>query len=234
MATYKSTRVMPYVYMCVHKDTNEFYIGSRTSRKQSTPSDIDFPQYKTSSAKVKHRFDEFNWFIVAEFFDRQDAYDFEQNLIFEHWGDPLCLNKFYTMGGKRMWGCDNLGRKHPNRKRSKGWKRKTPMTIEHKEKLSLAKKGKKLGPCPQKANVGESNGMYGKPHTSAAKSKMKATRLARTTEQNIQSYSRVKSPDEIAKLKARTIYTVCRIKDKKEMSIANYMKYLKLKPHLFE
>jgi hypothetical protein len=72
---------MPYVYMCTHKDTGEFYIGSRTSRKQVTPSDVDFPLYQTSSKRVKPIFDQFDWMIIAEFFDRKDAYDYDSRAL---------------------------------------------------------------------------------------------------------------------------------------------------------
>lgn len=93
MCIYTSTKAMPYVYMCVNKTTNEFYIGYRTKNvKLGKPSHIDFPEYKTSSKKVNPSFNNFSWFIVAEFYKETDAYDFEQFLINQHWGDPLLLN----------------------------------------------------------------------------------------------------------------------------------------------
>jgi hypothetical protein len=171
--------------------------------------------------------------IIAEFFDRKDAYDYEQDMIHEHWGDPLCINQFYTMAGRRMWGCDNFGRKHPNRKPREKYKLKSPRSGEHKHKISQAKLGVAQGPNPLKGRPGELNGMYGKPHAKKSMDKLRYTRSLRTTDQNLQSYSRVKSQEEIAKLKTKIIYKVCRLKDGKEMSVANFFKYLKLKPHLF-
>ena len=89
---FTSEKVLPYVYMCVNKTTNEFYIGSRTTKKLKQPSHIDFPNYRTSSKIVKPNFDQYNWLIIAEFFTSSDAFIFEQKLIQENWGNPLLLN----------------------------------------------------------------------------------------------------------------------------------------------
>lgn len=85
-----SIKALPYVYLCEHKITKEFYYGSRCANKIN--SSIDFPRYKTSSKKVKPRFNEFDWIILAEFFEASDAYDYEQLLIYENWNNPLSLN----------------------------------------------------------------------------------------------------------------------------------------------
>lgn len=93
MNIYASTKAMPYVYMCIHKETGKFYIGYRAKNvKLNKPSQIDFPEYRTSSKLVKPNFDNFVWYIIAEFYDENSAYDFEQQLIYEHWGNPLLLN----------------------------------------------------------------------------------------------------------------------------------------------
>lgn len=105
MATYNSTRSCPYVYICTHKTSNEFYIGYREKNvKYNLPSDQDLPKYKTSSKKVRARFDEYSWKILAEFTAGDDAYDFEQQLISENWNNPLLLNGYYrlTNGKKRF------------------------------------------------------------------------------------------------------------------------------------
>lgn len=91
MNIYNSTKVLPYVYICVHKETEQFYIGYREDNK--VPSSEDLPKYKTSSKIVKDNFDNYTWQIIAEFFTGNDAYDFEQSLIFENWNDPNILNK---------------------------------------------------------------------------------------------------------------------------------------------
>lgn len=80
--------------------TGEIYIGFRKANKH--PSHIDLPIYKTSSKIVKPRFNEFIRTIIAEFFRAEDAYDYEQLLIYEEWGNPLLLNKQHGYG-KRTW-----------------------------------------------------------------------------------------------------------------------------------
>ena len=73
---------MPYVYLCTHKETGQFYIGYRKYNvKLNRTSDIDFPKYKTSSDLVNSKFTEFNWIILAECENGDDAYDIEQLLI---------------------------------------------------------------------------------------------------------------------------------------------------------
>lgn len=102
MNIYNSTRAMPYVYLCVHKTTGEFYYGYREHNVSlSLPSTLDLPKYKTSSTTVGPKFDEYNWYIIAEFFDGLSAFEFEQDLICENWGNPLMLNKQYRkLNGK--------------------------------------------------------------------------------------------------------------------------------------
>lgn len=94
---------MPYVYMCVNKTTNEFYIGYRVKNvKLGKPSHIDFPEYRTSSKIIKPNFENFTWTIIAEFYDQDSAYDFEQYLIYHHWNDPLLLNESCHFNGARF------------------------------------------------------------------------------------------------------------------------------------
>lgn len=92
MTIYTSEKVMPYVYMGTHRVTGEFYIGSRYTKTLKHPSHVDIHKYRTSSKRVKPVFDEFDWVIVAEFFDPKSAYECEQQLIYENWDSPLILN----------------------------------------------------------------------------------------------------------------------------------------------
>ena len=94
---------MPYVYMCVHNETSQFYIGYRVKNvKLGKPSHIDFPEYKTSSKLVNPNFENFTWAIIAEFYEETDAYDFEQYLIHQHWNNPLLMNTNCHYGKKRF------------------------------------------------------------------------------------------------------------------------------------
>jgi hypothetical protein len=81
-AKYPSTKVLPYVYLCKEKTSERFYIGYRY--KNWLPSSEDFGvHYFTSNEYIKNNFNNFNWYIVAEFFSKDDAYIFESQLISE-------------------------------------------------------------------------------------------------------------------------------------------------------
>lgn len=99
MTTYSSDKAVPYVYVCIHKETNQFYIGYRMANvKLNIPSHLDLPEYKTSSKIVNPEWENYTWTIVAEFFDPSHAYTFEQQLIFDNWENPLLLNGHYNLG----------------------------------------------------------------------------------------------------------------------------------------
>ena len=113
--------ILPYVYLCIHKNTGEFYIGYREANKLH--SELDLPTYKSSSPTVKSNFSEFDWFILAEFFDADSAYDFEQQLIHENWGNKLLLNKSCFYGKQRFKmkspSLGMLGKKHTDETKQK-------------------------------------------------------------------------------------------------------------------
>lgn len=100
MNIYQSTEVRPYIYICTHKTTGEFYIGYREANK--VISQLDFPKYKTSSKIINPNFNDYFWIIYAEFSNGLDAYDYEQQLIFENWNNPLLLNKVCYHNKKRF------------------------------------------------------------------------------------------------------------------------------------
>jgi len=79
---YTSTKTLPYVYMCKQKNGPYYYIGYRHANY--TPSSSDFgKKYFTSNNYVRENFDDFEHTIVAEFFTKEDAYEFESQLIKE-------------------------------------------------------------------------------------------------------------------------------------------------------
>jgi hypothetical protein len=96
--TKMQVEVKPYVYKLTHPETGEFYIGSRVANKE--PWHTDLPKYRTSSKYVKPRFDEFDWQVLMIFEKPECAYDFEQYMIHEAWGDPLLLNKHCRWGSE--------------------------------------------------------------------------------------------------------------------------------------
>jgi hypothetical protein len=85
---YKSTKALPYVYLCKEKHGPLFYIGYRYANY--APSTEDFgTHYFTSNDYVRNNFDKFEHTIIAEFFDKKDAYAFESTLIKELRSDYL-------------------------------------------------------------------------------------------------------------------------------------------------
>lgn len=82
MNIYSSQKALPYVYKCTEIGTGRFYIGYRF--KNTLPSTEDFGKhYFTSNEYVKNNFGNFEWEIIAEFFDRKSAFAFETQLIKE-------------------------------------------------------------------------------------------------------------------------------------------------------
>ena len=215
MSIYKSTKVVPYVYKLTNRTSNEFYIGFRKANKVPSSEDLGV-FYFTSSGTVKESFDQFEICILAEFFDPVSAYEFEQGLIRQHFNDPLCLNKAYSSPHLYV----GFG----------------PFSEEHKKNIS---KGRKKSPiCREsskcnlpKDNNGENNGMFGRVRSKEEKAKMILTRSKRSAEQNLKSFSRQKSLDEKAKLSnialSRLPIKVCRLDDRKEMDLGNFMRWLK-------
>ena len=177
-----STKIYPYVYVCTHKITGYYYIGYRSANL--VPSDIDLPTYKTSSLVVKPDFENYNWQILAEFFDGNDAYDFEQQLINENWNDPLLLNE------QHRHQCNGRFKSKPGRIVSTQTKEKlrqanlgkkySPETIEKRASKRRGKptwnKGIKTGPISdeKKAKISQAN--RGIPKSQQIKDKISATK----------------------------------------------------------
>lgn len=138
-------KARPYVYKGKHNITNEFYIGYREKNTECGLDDL--AKYRTSSKNVNPVFNEFNWEIIAEFENGDEAYDYEQQLIYENWGDPLLLNKNCHHGQKRFKS--KKGRIHSEETKKKigdahFGKQRKEFTQETLKRMSLAQSGKKL------------------------------------------------------------------------------------------
>jgi hypothetical protein len=157
MTIYQSTKVLPYVYMGIHRETGQFYIGSRTSKRIKLPPEQDILKYRTSSKIVKPIFDQFDWFIIAMFFDKDFATDFEQELIKENWENPLIMNQHYQYGGGNMYA-HNLVRTGANN----SFYGKTH-SEESKRKMS-------------ESRMGKLNPNFGKSHSDETKQKMRESK----------------------------------------------------------
>ena len=180
MNIYNSTQVRPYVYFCVHRITGHIYIGFREAN--TLPSDQDFPLYRTSSKIVNPNFGEYDWYIVAEFTNGNDAYDFEQQLICENWSNSLLLNGVCFFGKARF-------------KARKGVKKK-PRTAEHRANLSLAGSGR-TGPIQSAETIAKRVAkLVGKKRTDEFKHKQSALNKGRPSWHN----GRKKSDETIARM----------------------------------
>lgn len=143
---YESSKPMPYVYLCVHRETNQFYIGSRTASTVRLPSNQDIVTYRTSSKTVRPIFDQFDVTIIAEFFDARDALTFEQQLIYQHWGDPLLLNKSCHINHSVHWSAAGLKRTDETKQKLSKRASIRRWSDAHKAKISDTQKGKSK-PC---------------------------------------------------------------------------------------
>jgi hypothetical protein len=99
-------KALPYTYVLTHKTTGHFYIGYREQNvkyNRSSHDDIGI-KYFTSCPKIKkHNFHEYNTLIVYEGFDSEAAFEYEQSLIKENWGNPLLLNKMMVSNHKPLF-----------------------------------------------------------------------------------------------------------------------------------
>ena len=116
-------KTLPYVYKLTHKLSGQYYFGFRCANVVPSYLDLGIKYFSSSRTIKELGFINFEIEILAEFFDKQAAYDFELSLIKEHINDPLNLNKAIK------------GHLCPIRKYT---------TDEHRKKLSLALSGKKL------------------------------------------------------------------------------------------
>jgi len=105
MDIYPSKKGLPYVYYGLNKETGQFYYGYRERNVYYNLSSSDDlgKLYFTSSRKVKQNFSQFEWTILAEFFDKESAYWFEQELISENWSNPLLINKHFSRPGSHAF-----------------------------------------------------------------------------------------------------------------------------------
>ncbi len=183
MTIYKSTKVLPYAYIGIHRETGQFYIGSRTTKKLKLPPEQDLQKYRTSSKVVKPIFDEFDWYIVAMFFDPLDCYNFEQELIYNNIDDKLNLNRSCHHNSNHKFS--TIGYRHNDATKkiiSEIHSGKVmPDTI--KEKIRKSSIGKIVSSETRK-NIsnsvsGKNHPFYGKSHSAETKYKIHVSTIGR-------------------------------------------------------
>lgn len=170
---FPSTKAMAYVYRGCNPTTGEFYIGYRmknVKKNISSSSDLGV-KYLTSSKKVKHRFNEFTWIIIAEFFDAKDAYNFEQLLIFESWKQPGALNKHCT-NGKHKFNTVGVPSSDVTKLKISIALSGKPKSDEAKLNMSIASKGKPKGPPSDETRLKIAIANKGQKRAEEAKLKM--------------------------------------------------------------
>lgn len=108
---------LPYVYIVRNRNNGKFYIGMRSANKVVAEKDLGV-HYFTSSKHVKNNFIDYDIEIKAYFIDQISAFNFENYLIKENWGNPLLLNRHYqkSMSKFSMTGAKRADLAEYNRK----------------------------------------------------------------------------------------------------------------------
>lgn len=188
----------PYVYKGVHRETGEFYIGYREANE--LPAQQDFgAEYFTSSEEVDALgFENFEWCIVAEFYDEDrkkagdDAYDHENRLIGEDFHNPLCLNGQYTKDGQvRFKRSGPL--KDSTKQKLSDIKTGTKLSEDTKYKIGMKHKGMKRSD-EARANIGE--GLIG--HVVSESTKRKLSEYRTGTKQTEETKTKIQKSTKSA------------------------------------
>ena len=196
---YNITDIKPYVYLGIHKVTKKFYIGVRYGNvKIKKAINEDFGKiYKTSSKEVKPIFDEFEWTIIKIFATSDDALEYEDTLIRQHWGDPLLINK--NRGGKKFKRPENYVRKLSKEKK---------ITTTRSEYFTELWKN----PDFKKSQLEKRKN----------KKKNKYKHFKKRTKEWKSMHSKIMK--EISQ-NSKNICRVCRLSDRKEMTVQNFSRY---------
>ncbi len=90
-----------YVYRCVHKETNRFYIGYREANNLPPVQDLG-KAYFTSSKVVSKNFSDYNYEVLAEYDTGKMAFDVEQRLLYELRNDKMLINGGIPKNPKKL------------------------------------------------------------------------------------------------------------------------------------
>lgn len=202
--------IYPYVYRLDHPVTGEFYIGYRSANKFPAEQDLGH-EYFTSSKVVKPRFNEFKIQIIAEFFESVDAYDFEQKLILEYWGNHKLINKMIRHNGKNRWSFH--GRKHSEETKNKMRNRK--ISDETREKSRKRRHSEETKDKIRSTLLGIKH-VRSKEHCSRIKEAAKYRKpISDETREKMSFRSKTNPP----------FLRCCRVSDRKEMSTCSLFRH---------
>lgn len=158
--------ILPYVYKLTHKETGHFYIGYRcknVSLNIKSSEDIGVCYFTSSKLINSKNIIDYQVEVIAEFFNSNDAYDFEQELIRDSWDSELLINDHYHKDGVGRW--KNPGHTAETRKKLSEVKKGRKRSIESRTKQSESTKGRRFSDS-HKANLsiskkGNKNPMFG-------------------------------------------------------------------------
>ena len=173
---------MAYVYQVKHRETGEFYIGSKYAIGATPDNTKDYfgtskgkttrcIRYKHLVTNEKHLLDK----IILGIFDtKQDALQYEIEMHNKLFDNPLCLNGAKQTSNK--FSASFSGKEHQffGKKHSK----------DAIEKMRLAKLGKKQKPYSEQAKANRSAGQRSKKLSDEHKYKLRLARLGKTISKN--------------------------------------------------
>lgn len=241
-----------------------FYIGSTSVGriKSGYRGSVSSKKYKSTwLSEIKENPELFRTKIISYHETREEAISkeeyFQKNLKVIK--SEMYINMCYARRGfdstlpeiKKAISEGNTGKKRTpeqiaEMKRSRvGMNKGIPKSEDHRKKISNSRKESELCrirsienlPEPQ---IGELNGMhksnrdYNSDREKLRSKRISESKLTRTKDQNLTAYSRVKSPEEIEKIKEsarnRHVVYVSRLSDRKVLDYRNFCKYLKRNP----
>ena len=153
---------MPYVYQITHRETGEFYIGSKyaiSSTPENTTSYLGSPKGKTARccrykyllSNEKHLL---NKTILGVFDTKEEAVEYEAEMHDKLFNDSLCLNGAKQTSTKfsgvfigkdhQMFGKVHTDESRQKMRLAKVGKLRGSFSAEHREKIKLAQIGRKF------------------------------------------------------------------------------------------
>jgi hypothetical protein len=242
-----------YVYKITHKETGQFYFGSRVAniKQNRLPSDDLWIHYFTSSKHIKkiildNNPDIFIPEVVITHPIMDEVYWLEQDFIKEHISDPLCLNRHYKdrESGQKIFSTHGVD---PwNKGLTKDTNERVSELAEESRGKSSPHKGKKWGEYSDERVKAASDARIGiEPWNKGLKtgplsdghkqSIIDSTKGIPKSEEHKQKQRKPKHPGHGAAVsKARRGVplpkVVTRIHDRKLMDIRNFKKWLKNNP----
>ena len=153
---------MAYVYQVKHRETGEFYIGSKYAMGATPENTTGYfgtskgksarcSRYKYLVSNEKHLLDKV---ILGMFDTKQDALKYEIEMHNKLFNDPLCLNGAKQTSNK--FSATFIGKEHPffgkvhldetrqKMRLAKLGKKRGSHSLEHIEKIRLAQVGRKF------------------------------------------------------------------------------------------